>query len=111
MSAFAEHAEGVKAELAAAPGAPPLASFDPSIIIAIITALIGMFKDCNLTPAQAVKRAANPGFLDRLRLRRLVRQHVQGSGDDADALEAAVLDYGRQVKTPEMKAMFAEHGP
>ncbi len=79
--------------------------FDPTTIVAIITAIIQLFQVCNLSPSQAEFRAANPRLLDRLRLRRIIRQHSAG---DEEALEAALLDAGNDLTAASVKAMYAE---
>lgn len=79
--------------------------FDPAIIITIIMAIINLFKNCSLSPAQAEKRAANPRLLDRLRLRMLIRQHSNG---DEEALFAALLDAGEDMTQADMNTMYSE---
>lgn len=80
-------------------------AFDPTTITRIIATIMALFKGCGLTPAQAEQRAARPRLLDRLRLRRLVRQHSAG---DTEALEAALLDAGQDLTQQDIQELYAE---
>lgn len=81
---------------------------DPLTILAVITALVQLFKGCGLSPSIAARRAAHPKLLDRLVARRMVRKHAPGQ--DEEAILAAVLDAGAVLTTKEVKEMFAECG-
>lgn len=81
--------------------------FDPTVIITIITTILSLFKDCGLNSSQAERRAANPRLLDRFLLRRIVRQNAS-SQDDAEALQAAILDAGAEATAADMASMFSE---
>ncbi len=83
------------------------AGFDPSIVIAIITAIIQLFKTCPLTPQQAERRAATPVLLGRLKLRRLIAQHASDS-EDAEALFAAFLESGEKLTASDLTTLFTE---
>jgi hypothetical protein len=81
-------------------------SFDPASIIAIITAIMQLFAGCKQSPAQVARRAKSPRFLDRVRLRGLLRKEAASA--DHEALEAALLDAGQDLKPAEVKAMYEE---
>ena len=83
--------------------------FDPAMLIAIITAVVQLFQGCQLTPQQAERSAANPRLLDRLVLRRLIRQH--SNGQDEDALHAALLDAGNALTAADLTALYSEIVP
>lgn len=80
--------------------------FDPATIIKILTTVMGLFQNCKLPPKAAARRAARPRLLDRLRLKQVIADHA--STQDTEALEAAVLDAGAELKESDVKAMYDE---
>lgn len=79
--------------------------FDPTVIITVITTILSLFKNCNLTPQQAERRAQRPGLLDRLAVRRAVRQHARDD-DEIDGLTAALLDAGENCTVSDFTKLF-----
>ncbi len=83
------------------------AGFDPTVVIAIITAIIQIFKKCPLTPQQAERKAATPGLLGRLKLRRLIAQYASDD-EDAEALFAAFLESGEKLTSGDVATLYTE---
>lgn len=81
-------------------------TFDPTVIIAIIMALITLFKGCKLTPAQAAARCQRPKLLDIIRLRRAVHQYASV---EHEAVAAAFLDAGEVTTPTEVTDLYAEN--
>ena len=79
--------------------------FDPTIIIAIITAIIKLFGGCNLSARQVEERTSRPRLLDKLKLNRLIRQNYSG---DHEALEAALLDAGQDLTAQDAQLLYDE---
>lgn len=85
-------------------------AFDPASIlavVAVITQVIAMLKDCKLNSQQALRRVRSPGFLDRLRLRDACKKaglkvKLQDPGI------AALLDEAQELTTSEVSAMMKE---
>jgi hypothetical protein len=86
------------------------AGIDLGIILSIITALLSLFKGCGLSAKQAKARMASPGRLDRLVVRRKVREELksQGSEHSREAVEAALLDYAAGLSVKDVSAMLKE---
>ncbi len=83
-------------------------AFDPASVVLIITTIIQLFQACKppVHPKRAAARMADPKFLDRVRLHRLIKTHFEG---DHEALEAALLDVARDDLTvKDLTAMYAE---
>ena len=69
QNAIEEFAYVVAADLEEQEGVPHQMAIDPMTILLIIGILVELTKLwCNRTPAQAMKRIANPGFLGRFYL-------------------------------------------
>lgn len=85
-------------------------AFDPTIIIAIITAIIQMLGNCGTSAAQVEKRASRPRLLDRLVVRRVISRHVS-SDDDKEAVFAALLDAGERLTAEDAQHLFDETNP
>lgn len=90
---------------------------DPTVIVAIITALLQLFGKCNLNSFGAEQRARNVAAgkglghrLDRIRLRRTVEQHLRDDSE-AEEVEAALLDAVDSTSSAEFAAAFAEANP
>lgn len=83
------------------------AVFDPTSIIAIITQIFQLFKGCGLSPQLVERRAANPGLLGRLKLRRLVNDSTPDP-DDREALFAALMDAGEKLTSSEAATLLTE---
>ncbi len=81
--------------------------FDPSALIAIITTIIQLFQGCNKSPQAAERIAANPGLLHRLKLRRLIREHVHDR-DDEEVIFAALSDAGEKLTSGEIATLYTE---
>ena len=96
-------AEGIAVQASGAAGV----GFDPSIIIAIITAIIQALGGCKKTPAQAASAMRNPNLLARFVVRRECRRHVDDR-DECDCLVEAVLDAGSTIDADQAKAMLSE---
>lgn len=94
---------------ARATAAAELVGFDPTILIAIITAIVQALAACRRTPAQAAAEMRRPGLLARLLLRRECAKHAR-SRDELDRLIAAVRDQGSTVTEADVAAMYAEAG-
>ena len=91
-------------------------TFDPTILITIFTTLLKLFGGCltPVTPAQAFVRVRNMasrnGFghrLDLRRMRRVIEDNTVGE-EDANDVEAAVLDSIDTTTEQEFKVCFAE---
>ncbi len=82
-------------------------AFDPTAIIGIITQIIQLFQGCGLSPQKAEQRAASPGLLGRLKLRRLVNGTVSDP-DDREALFAALIEQGEKLNSSEVATLFNE---
>lgn len=82
--------------------------FDPTVIVAIVLAIIKLFQGCNLTPERAESRASKPRLLDRVRLQRIIRQH---SSAEEEALEAAFLDAGNDLTSEDVRKLYKEIAP
>lgn len=86
--------------------------FDPTIVIgliAAITAIVQMLKNCNLTPAQAAKRAKERRLLDRL----IIRQQFKKVGLKTkfiDPAVASIVDKASALTTAQMKEAYNETG-
>lgn len=95
-----------------------LVGFDPTIIITIITVLIGLFKDCNFSAEKTAQRLRllsgerwYPGrVLDLRRLHRVIEdcECCDGSGCDVEDVAAAVRGVAGGVTTADVRAMYAE---
>lgn len=84
-------------------------TFDWTVIVTIITELLKMLAGCGLMAPQAEAEMNHPKALTKLMLRRKCRQHT-ANHDDAEVLEAACLDAGAALTTPEVSAMYKEIG-
>jgi hypothetical protein len=81
--------------------------FDPVTVVTIITALLGLFQNCNLSPAEAAAELKDPSRLTQLLIRRECRKHYAKKAK-AEALASAVIAEGENVTASEVKAMLAE---
>jgi len=89
-------------------------AFDPLIIatiIEIIYYLIEIYKDCKQTPQQAAVSMRSGGVLERFRLRRAIRKHI----DDPDMHDhigqrmfGSTLSVAKQVQDDEVSQMYNE---
>lgn len=105
MSAIDNFAQDVAAELNRGhPNGPN--EFDPTILIAIITAIFQWLADCKKPAAQAAEVCKNPNLLQRVRLDMLVRRHAKRH--QLEEVKAALQDAGKKLTAARAKAMLAE---
>lgn len=85
--------------------------FTISIIITIISELIKLYQNCNKTPAATAASMQAPGLIERWRLRRVIRKHV----DDDEAHQAlggrmfqSTLVVAKGVQESDVQSMFEE---
>lgn len=81
--------------------------FDPTIIIAIIMAIIEMLAACKKSPEDAAREARRPGRLARAAVKRECRKAV-GDRDRADLLAEAVLSHAETFTVADVSDMMAE---
>lgn len=81
--------------------------FDPTILITILLPLLQALLGCGLSPAQALAAASDPGPLQRLRMRRLVKQHAPKTAD-VEVVEAALTAAADKLTVADMRALMAE---
>ncbi len=106
MSAIKKQAEKVSSDCHDATGV----TFDPTIIITIITTLLQLFGGCNKTQAQALKSIHSPNNLEKWVVKREIRKAAKGHSDDQDVVYAALLDHGVKVTSAELKSLWSEAG-
>lgn len=82
-------------------------ALDPLTILAIVTALSAILKACSATPASALARVKNLKLLDRVRLRKIIREHGIAE-EDVGAVAAAVRDMGATLGVGDVVTMFDE---
>lgn len=85
--------------------------FTISIIINVITELVKLYMNCRKTPQDTAASMQDPGLIERWRLRRIIRQHV----DDNEAYDRlggnlfkSTLNVAKTVSENEVEAMFEE---
>lgn len=86
----------------------PTVAFDPMTILTIISVIaevVKLYRDCKRSPQETAQAMHNPGWLQRLRLRRIVRQNVK---NDQDLVETALLRQGKDVTSEEVSLMYKE---
>lgn len=81
--------------------------FDPMIILTVITTLIGLFKNCGQTPAQAQASAASPGRWEAFLAHRVIRSHVHNA-DDREVVYEALVQVGHNATLLDFKKMYLE---
>lgn len=89
------------------------AALDPSmipVIIDIVSGLIGMFKECNKTPGEAVKISKSPSRWERIALNSAIRRQVGffKFRREGDELVDAVMKTGKTMSEPDMKELYDE---
>ena len=82
--------------------------FDPTIIIAIISALMQMFANCKKTEAEAVDTMRHPGVFDRLMIRNACRDHAKNVRETT-ALVAATRQFGATAPRETLVGIYAEN--
>ena len=85
--------------------------FTISVIVQILTSLVKAYMACRKTPEEAAVSMRDPGVLDRWRLRRTVKQHLDH--DEAHDLLAgpvfkSTLKVAAGVTDDEVKSMYDE---
>lgn len=88
-------------------------AIDPVTIMAIISLIVEvvqMFKNCRKTPAEAKVTMSSPNWLQRWKLRGMVRQELkkQGSTDDPNTVLNSVLNHGNSLSAQEVATLYAE---
>lgn len=101
--AIAYAAKAIAADAAVVAGV----GFDPTIVIAIITAVMQLLANCKKAEADAVETFRSPGLLARAALRRECRDRTR-SAREAQTLADACRDYGRTASRDELARMLAE---
>lgn len=104
-SVIAAKAQAIAKEASGAAGV----TFDPTIIVTIITTILQLLSGCGKNAEQAEAEMNYPRALTKLMLRRECRKHCS-SHDNADVLYAACLDQGAALTTGEVTAMYHEIG-
>jgi hypothetical protein len=113
MSAIEELANNVAAD--AAKNEKVLKVFlDPftiSIIVTVITEIIKLYMSCKKTPQATALSMQAPSLVERWRLRRVIRQHI----DDDEAHKAfgghlfgSMLSTVKNIEEKDVQAMFDE---
>lgn len=85
--------------------------FTIGIIVNVITELVKLYMQCRKTPQDTAASMQDPGLIERWRLRRVIRQHVDD--DEAHAhlggnLFKSTLNVAKSVSEVEVEAMFEE---
>ncbi len=82
-----------------------------SVIIDVITELVKIYERCQKTPEDTVESMKNPGLIERWRLRRVIRKHV----DDDEAhnhlgrnLFKSTLHVAKNLNQSDVEEMFEE---
>lgn len=82
--------------------------FDPATIIAIITTLIQMWKNCGKSVGDVCDCCDDPGPFDLFTLNRVVAQRTGGNVRTVRAVSAAVQQVGRYCTHEDVSTMFSE---
>jgi hypothetical protein len=89
---------------------PYAAAFDPTAIAAVIGTIVEIIKllqQCHSTPATALRTVQNPGMLNRIKLRRILRTRMT-SQVSAAALSQAVTHIGATTSANDLVNMWRE---
>jgi hypothetical protein len=91
-------------------------AFDPMLIVTLVSVVTQIFKvyqECKKTPAQAHESIANPGILERWRLKRLIKKeldddemHVHVGGK----MVKSTMKVGSTLTTGEVQQIYDEVG-
>lgn len=89
-------------------------AFDPMLIltlVGIVFQLVKAYQECKKTPTQTQASIANPGILEKWRLRRIVKTSI----DDHEMYDhvggkitASTMTVGKSITTEEVQQMYNE---
>lgn len=88
-------------------------AIDPITIMAIINLIVEimkMFKDCKKTPTEAKVTMSSPNWIQKWRLRGMIRQELKkhGSKEDPNAVLNSILNQGNSLSVQEVAILYAE---
>lgn len=85
-------------------------SFDPTIIITILIALLKGLGVCGVSRQRALFAIQNPGRLAMRKLRRECADYAVEDSEEFNALVDGVRDMGDRLTKADVNAMYAEAG-
>src|ERR1051326_417443 len=113
-SIIKDKAQQVCDDMAKNQGIDQKLAFDVMLIIAIIGVIVNLvrlFIECKQSHQQAQAKMANPGLMERWRLRRAIREHVD-DGEVQAALASQLfnssINISSKLKVEEVAAMYDE---
>jgi hypothetical protein len=112
MSKFQEKAEAISADMG--DGGVSTVALDPftiSVIVQVLSELVKLYMQCRKTPAEATVSMRDPGLIERWRLRRVIKKHLDDDevhGVMGSKLFSAVLRSAAAVSADDVAAMYKE---
>ena len=107
-------AQLIASRLVSSNAVPQAVAFDPAtllILAQILMALVGMFRQCNKSPEQALKAAQQPSWIQGIRMASLVIRKLRGKKGgsiDPHAVTVQLLDLANGMTVEEMQTAYRE---
>lgn len=113
MSVIQDKANAIAADMAKN-NVEQRVALDPMVVITIIGIVVDVIKtlvECYINHKQAQERLANPGVLEKWRLRRIVRQHLNDDEMNnyvgANIVQSSI-NVGKTLTDDEVQSMYSE---
>lgn len=107
MSLLEDKANKIVAE---AKGENPVVFVDPITIltvISVIVQIVKLYQSCKKTPEEVKKSMESPNWIERWRLKRIVRKSIK-SNEDVNGIVNGILKQGKDITVEEIVQLQKE---